>query len=134
MRRGGPGGCPLWMLDGDNAVTDEQYERFYELKNKSLDQVGPKMLDLMQTKRHLKDAMTQESIDEKAVKKMQAQIASLKSDIENIKMDGELQMMQILTAGQRKELRKAMIQGPKRPSGGMHHMMRKYMEKRESGR
>jgi len=148
--RGGPGGpgggpcpvggrgfgdCPLFMLDGENAVTDEQYEKLYDLKNKAMDQIGPKMLELMQAKRHLKDTLTSENIDEKAAKKLQNQITSAKSDIETIKLDGKLQAMQILTAAQRKELRKAMVQGPKRPpGGGMHHMMRKYMEKRESSK
>ena len=129
----GRGGCPLSLLDGENAVTSEQYEKLYALKNSVLDSRGPKMLELMTAKRHLRDELTRETIDERTVKKLQNQITSAKTDLSNLEMDSKLQMMQILTAAQRKELRKAMIEGPKRGWGGpgeMHHMMmRKWMEK-----
>lgn len=127
MGRGG-GGCPLRGLDGENALTDEQYEKMYELKNKTLDQIGPKMLELMTASRHLRDALTQENIDDKAVKKLQNQITGLKSDVETIKLNSKVELMQSLTAGQRKALRQAMIKGP----GGMRGMQHKrWGEKRE---
>ncbi|MBX3074673.1 Spy/CpxP family protein refolding chaperone [Candidatus Obscuribacterales bacterium] len=126
----GRGGCPLNMLEGENAVTSEQYEKLYSLKNSVLDARGPKMLELMTAKRHLRDELTRESIDEKAVKKLQNQIASAKSELTNLEMDSKLQMMQILTGAQRKELRKAMVEGPKRGGASpFHQMMRKMMEK-----
>lgn len=124
MRRGGPpggpghggpgrgGGCPLSMLDGENAVTDDQYEKLYDLKNRTMDQVGPKMLELCTASRHLKDVLTQETIDEKSAKKLQGQITALKADLEGIKLNSKMEMMQVLTGAQRKELRKAMIKGP----------------------
>ncbi|MDZ4834621.1 MAG: hypothetical protein SGJ27_12655 [Candidatus Melainabacteria bacterium] len=74
------GGCPLWMLDGENAVTDDQYEKLYDLKNRTLDQIGPKMLELHTASRHLRDALTQETIDEKSAKKLQSQITGLKAE------------------------------------------------------
>lgn len=129
----GRGGCPLNMLEGDNAVTPEQYEKLYALKNSVLDSRGPKVLEIATAKRHLRDELTRESIDEKAVKKLQNQITSAKNDLNVLEMDSKLQMMQILTGSQRKELRKAMVEGPKRGwggPGGMHHMMmKKWMEK-----
>lgn len=137
--RGGPGGrgrpgggpCPIMSLDGENAVTDEQFEKLYDLKNRTLDQIGPKMLELHTAQRHLRDALTQETIDEKAAKKLQSQITSLKADLEGIKLDAKMTMMQTLTGAQRKELRKKMMQGPGRcgPSG-RHHMMKKFMERK----
>jgi Spy/CpxP family protein refolding chaperone len=142
MRRGGcpvgggkRGGCPLNLLEGENAVTDDHYEKLYELKNRVMDQRGPKMLELMTAKRHLRDLLTQETIDDKAAKKLQNQIVAAKSDLNNLELDAKMSMMQILTGGQRKELRKLMVQGPKRgPGGGMHHLMRKYMERKEGGK
>lgn len=138
--RGGPGGRHhggghFSMLSGDNALTDDQYEKMYELKNRTLDQVGPKMLELHTAQRHLRDLLTQETIDEKAAKKLQSQITGLKADLEGIKLDAKLSAMQTLTAAQRKELRKAMLQGPKGRCGpggpgGHHMMMKKFMEKR----
>ncbi len=112
--RGGPGGgcCPLSMLDGENAVTDDQFEKLYALKNRTLDQLGPKMLELSTANRHLRDVLTQESIDDKSAKKLQGQITSLKADVEGIKLNSKMEMMQILTGAQRKELRKAMMKGP----------------------
>ncbi len=146
MRRGGPGGpgggwghrggpCPALMLEGENAITDDQYEKLYELKNRTLDQMGQKVLDLKTAERHLRDTLSQENIDEKAAKKLQSQIISLKSDIEGIKLDSKLSMMQIFTAAQRKEMRKSMIQGVGRKGrcgeGGHHMMMKKFMERKE---
>jgi Spy/CpxP family protein refolding chaperone len=131
----GRGGCPLYMLEGENAVTSEQYEKLYSLKNSVLDARGPKVLEIMTAKRHLRDELTRESIDEKAVKKLQNQITNAKHDLTVLEMDSKLQMMQILTGAQRKELRKAMVEGPKRGGGAspFHHMMRKMMEKGMEG-
>lgn len=130
------GGCPLFMLSGDNAVTDDQFEKLYDLRNRTLDQVGPKILDLHTAQRHLRDALTQETIDEKSAKKLQSQITGLKADLEGIKLDAKMSMMQILTGAQRKELRTAMIKGPMGrcgpgSPGGHHMMMKKYMEKKQ---
>jgi Spy/CpxP family protein refolding chaperone len=133
----GRGGCPLNMLEGENAVTDQQYEKLYALKNSVLDQRGPKILEISTAKRHLRDELTKDTIDEKAVKKLQNTITSAKNDLNILEMDSKLTMMQILTGAQRAELRKAMMQGPKGGPGGpggMHHMMmRKWMEKRGDG-
>lgn len=130
LRRGGD--CPLFMLDGENAVTDDQYEKLYQLKNRVMDQIGPKMLQLSVARRNLRDVLTAETIDDKAAKKLQTEIAGLKGDLESIKLDGKMSMMQILTAAQRKELRTAMIKGPGGRSGpSRHHMMKRFMERRE---
>lgn len=136
-RHHGGGDCPLMMLTGDNAVTDDQFEKLYDLKNRTLDQIGPKMLDMHSAQRHLRDALTQENIDEKAAKKLQSQITGLKADLEGIKLDAKMSMMQILTGAQRKELRLAMMKGGMRGRcgpggpGGHHMMMKKYMEKKQ---
>lgn len=131
--RGGPARCPMDFLSGDNALTDAQYEKLYQLRNSVMDQRGPKMLEIATAKRHLKDELTRESIDEKAVKKLQNQIISAKNDLTVLAYDSKLQMMQILTGAQRAELRKAMMQGPKARAGMPHMMMRKWMDRKGDG-
>ena len=128
MRGGhwGRGGCP-WL--GALDLSDDQYEKIYALKNSFLDKVGPKMLEIRTQERHLKDAMTQSSVDAKAARRMQDTINNLRADVSNIKLDNKLAVLDVFTAEQRKKIRDWMIKGGR----GMHHKgpgMR--MEKKDS--
>jgi len=135
MRRGlsmrgghwGRGGCP-WL--GALDLSDDQYERIYALKNSFLDKVGPKMLEIRTQERHLKDTMTQPSVDAKAARNMQDKINNLRADVSNIKLDNKLAVLDVLTAEQRKKIRDWMIKGGR----GMHHRggPHKMMEKKDS--
>ncbi len=118
----------MHALSGENALTDEQYEKIYELKNQTMDRLGPKMVELHAAMRHLKDQLTRENIDDKAVKRLQNQVSSLKSDIETIKIGSHIEMMESLTPAQRKALRHAMVRGPE---GMRREMMKKWHEKRK---
>ncbi|MBX9694643.1 MAG: periplasmic heavy metal sensor, partial [Cyanobacteria bacterium] len=108
---GGPGGrghCgPMGCLSGENALTDEQRERMYQLKNKMLDEMGPKMAQYSSAKRHLRDVLTQESIDSKEADRLQKQIIALKTDMETMKLSSKAEMAQVLTGSQRKAIRQA---------------------------
>ncbi len=102
---GGGGGC----LSGENALTDEQREQIYDLKNKMLDELGPKMAAYGSAKRHLRDVLTQETIDSSQADKLQKQIIALKSDMETLKLSNRTEMAKVLTGSQRKALRQAMM-------------------------
>ncbi|HIA54444.1 MAG TPA: periplasmic heavy metal sensor [Candidatus Melainabacteria bacterium] len=126
MRCGG-GGCPmLGALD----LSDDQYEKFYALKNSFLDKVGPKMLEIRTHERHLKDLMTQTSVDAKAARNLQDKINGLKADVANMKLDNRLAMHDVLNEEQRKKIRDWVIKGGR----GMHHRggPRLKMEKKDS--
>jgi hypothetical protein len=66
--RGGMRGCPAMSHGGgfmgmrDLDLTDDQYEKFYALKNSFMDKVGPKMFEIRTNERHLKDLLTQTSV------------------------------------------------------------------------
>ncbi|MGD9683785.1 MAG: Spy/CpxP family protein refolding chaperone [Candidatus Obscuribacterales bacterium] len=127
-------GCGIAsVLEGDNAITDEQRESLYKLKNQLLDEIGPKCLAYASQKRALKDAMTQSELSEKSVQKMIDSIASLKSDMTRIKLSYKLKAAQVFTPEQRKALHMAMIKG----CGHRHMhsgMMRMMMMRKMMGR
>ncbi|MBK9142455.1 MAG: Spy/CpxP family protein refolding chaperone [Candidatus Melainabacteria bacterium] len=113
------------VLEGDNAITDDQRESLYKLKNQLLDEIGPKCLAYASQKRALKDAMTQSELSEKSIQKMIDGIASLKSDMTRIKLSYKLKAAQVFTPEQRKALHMAMIKGcgHKHMHSGMMRMM-----------
>lgn len=132
LKRWSGHGCGISsVLSGENAITDEQYEKYYQLKMKMMDEMGPLKVELMSKKRHLRDLLTREEIDTKEVKKMNDRVASLKKEMTAMKLDYKLQMAQVLTGAQRQELRKAML----KHKGGYGHgrsssLMRSWMMKR----
>lgn len=123
---GGGVGCPmLGALD----LTDDQYEKFYALKNSFMDKVGPKMLEVRTNERHLKDLMTQTNVDAKAARNLQDKINGLKADLANMKLENRLAMHDVLNDEQRKKIRDWVVKGGR----GMHHRggMRMKMEKKD---
>ncbi|HMY54320.1 MAG TPA: periplasmic heavy metal sensor [Candidatus Obscuribacter sp.] len=115
------GGCPL--MKGENALTDEQFEKMYSLKNAMLDKVGPKMAELSSLERQLKDVLTGASIDAKRANDLKNKITQAKSDLASIKVEHQIAMAETLTAEQRKALRQAMVKGSMSPMGGKGKMM-----------
>ena len=119
---GGMRGCPMGrVLDGDNAITDEQYERMHVLKNAMLDKMGPKMAEMSSLSRQLRDALGSATIDSKKVNDLRNRISAAKTDLSNIKLDHMIAMADVFTPAQRVELHKAMIKSPMGMMGGRHH-------------
>lgn len=100
---------PLGMLTGANALTDDQYEKMYTIRNETMDAVAPKQLALRQAMRNLFDALAKADQDTARIKSLQSQIASLKADISSAELSKLVQMSQVLTADQRKAIHNGMI-------------------------
>jgi Spy/CpxP family protein refolding chaperone len=100
------GGCPVFgSLKGDAALTDEQWEKMHSLKNEFLDKLGPKMVESMSLERHLKDVLTSGDIDLKKANELKGKLASVKTELANLKIDNQIKAMAILTPEQRKAIR-----------------------------
>src|ERR1700733_13635164 len=56
---------PFGALQGPLALTSDQYERLYSLKNQSMDANGSKMLQLHQLHRQLRDSLASADFDPK---------------------------------------------------------------------
>ncbi len=106
------------FLKGDAAVTDDQYEKLYQLRGDFMDKFAPKMLEVMTLKRHLKDALTSADIDGSKVNDLKKQMASAVQDLTNMKIDNEIAKMKVYTPEQRKHLRLAMMKCPGLSGGG----------------
>jgi len=85
--------------------TDEQKEKLYEMKNKLLTESGPKKLALKEQQRQLKDLLTKETIDRKAIQDTQSKINSLRTDLANVHLAFRMDMQEQLTPEQRKAMR-----------------------------
>lgn len=107
---GGPGG-PFAFLQGDLALTDEQFEKLFQIKNQFLDKAGPKMLELTSSRRELKDYLTRPQLDKVKIKELQNRINDSRAALANLCLDEKLSALAVLTEEQRKELRKRIIQG-----------------------
>lgn len=86
-------------------LSDAQKEKFFEIKNKMLADAGPKKVALAEQKRALKDLLTKETIDRKAVQSTQDKINSLKTELANVMIASRLDMSEELTPEQRKVVR-----------------------------
>ncbi|MBX9668807.1 MAG: Spy/CpxP family protein refolding chaperone [Candidatus Obscuribacterales bacterium] len=85
--------------------TDEQKEKFYEMKNKMLSEVGPKKVALAEEQRLLKDLLTQDSLDRKAILGAQDKINSLRTALANVHLAYRMDIQAQLTPEQRKAIR-----------------------------
>lgn len=110
------GSCPY--LEGENKLTDEQFEKFYQIKNRMKDDMGGKMLEMGRLRRQFCDELNRESIDAKAVSKLEDRMAALKAETSKVFTSAAVEMMNVLTPEQRKILRQKMIRG-----GSMGHSM-----------
>lgn len=110
---------PFAVLRGDLALSNDQYQQLYSIKEATADSLGPKKLELHTTFRNLMDALGAGSQDTAKIKSLQDRVASLKSDITNLETGKLVQMSQVLTADQRSAIHMAMIKASL--CGGMHH-------------
>jgi Spy/CpxP family protein refolding chaperone len=117
---GGPGavgrgmgraGSPLAALQGELALTDEQYEKLFSIKKQFLNDAGPKMLALKSSERDLRDLLSQPSLDKQKVKDLQSRVNDQKAELANLKLDKKLSGLDVLTNEQRKEIRLQMLKG-----------------------
>ncbi|HEY9714640.1 MAG TPA: periplasmic heavy metal sensor [Chroococcales cyanobacterium] len=97
------------ILTGALALTDDQYQRFYDLKQSYLDAVGPRVLQKRTLERHLKNELIATDIDTKKVKDIERDLNSVKADLANQRIDHLIAMSQILTPDQRKAIHTAII-------------------------
>jgi len=117
------GGGPFSVLQGDLALSDDQAEKLYALKNDFCDKAGPKMLELRTYKRQMKDLMMRPTIDRQQVLALQDKINANKVALCTMKTEKKLNALEVLTTEQRAALRREMIKGcPLK--GKMHHHMR----------
>lgn len=101
--------CPY--LEGENKLTDEQFEKFYQIKNKMKDDMGTKMLEMSKLRRQFCDELNRESIDAKAISKLEDRMALLKAETSKVFTGAAVEMMNVLTPEQRKSLRQRMVRG-----------------------
>jgi Spy/CpxP family protein refolding chaperone len=115
QEHGGPGGREPWKghhpgpLSGVNALTDEQYEKLYALRNAFLNTVGPKMSEIGRLHRELKDSLLASDIDSKRVGDLSSRLMALRSEVAQAKMNRLIASAQVLTADQRHALHSDMI-------------------------
>ena len=114
-------------LSGANALTDDQYEKLYSLRNQFMDSQSSKYAQLGVLHRQLKDSLAASDFDAKRSASIASKITSLKSEIDAAKMDRLIASAQVLTSDQRKALHEhmirhaAMIPGMAGPLGHGHH-------------
>jgi Spy/CpxP family protein refolding chaperone len=92
-----------------NALTDEQYEKLYALRNAFLNTVGPKMSEIGRLHRELKDSLLASDIDSKRVGDLSSRLMALRSEVAQAKMNRLIASAQVLTADQRHALHSDMI-------------------------
>jgi len=114
-------GVPFASLEGEHALTDEQYEKLFALKNQFLDKVGPKLAEAMASERDLRDLMTRPQPDRAKIKELQTRINGQKAELANARLDYRLASLDVLTEEQRKEMRRQVIKG----GMGLKEMIRK---------
>lgn len=120
IARGGFAG-PLGGLN----LTDEQYEKLFALRRDNAGKSAARMGELMSLHMTLQDLMMQPELDRAKITATQSRINALKTELANQRLDDKLAMMSILTADQRREMRRNMLQrmggfhgGPGRGFGG----------------
>ena len=118
------------VLTGPLAVTDDQFEKLYALRNSYLDTIGPKALQLGQLHRKLRDVLSSPTLDAKAASDIGSRINALKSEMGQARLDRMIASAQVLTSDQRKALHDKMIRhaveegmehGGMHGHGGHHH-------------
>ena len=116
---------PLSALKGNLALTDDQYEKLYALKNQFADQVAAKAVEMGTLHRKLRDAMSAPNFDAKAVADMGSRLNALHSDIAAAKLSRMIASAQVLTPEQRKAIHDEMVhhavESMGEHHGGMHH-------------
>jgi len=102
-------------------LTDEQREKIYKLKNNLIDSVGSKRLELGKEKRHLRDLLSQQTIDKSAITSTHDKINKLSAEISNARLDFQIAMAQELTPEQRQKIRYKSLGKKHHKEGKRHH-------------
>jgi hypothetical protein len=127
---GGHHRCSLSMLEGPNALSDDQYQKLYDIKGQFIANIVPKGLNVYMLIHKMKDLLTASDTDTKAVKDLERQISSATSDISMTVMDSIVSASQVLTPEQRKELHRQMIRSTFGGGGqSKHHTEAPHPEK-----
>jgi Spy/CpxP family protein refolding chaperone len=112
---------PLTMLEGANALTDDQYQKLYDIKGQFIANIVPKGLNMYMLSRRMQDLLTAADIDTRAVKDLEKEISSAVSDLSMTVTDSIVSADQVLTPEQRKELHRQMIRSTLGGGGPDHH-------------
>jgi Spy/CpxP family protein refolding chaperone len=113
--------CPLAMLDGPNALSDDQYQKLYDIKGQFIATIVPKGLNMYVLIHKMQDLLTASDTDTKAVKDLEKQISSAASDLSMTVMDSIVSVDQVLTPEQRRELHRRMIRSTFGGGGQRQH-------------
>lgn len=100
---------PLSALHGPLALTNEQCEKLYALRNDFLDQNIEKMVKLGKLRRQLMESLASANPDSKRSADIAAQITSAKADLERAKLDRLIASANVLTPEQRTAIHEQMI-------------------------
>lgn len=104
---------------GRMKFSEDQLEKIYSLKNKLADETGSTVAELGKQKRHLKDLLTQPSLDRAAVQSTQDKINKLQADLSNASLAFKMDLFEQFTPEQKQALRyKSMKRGH---MGGFKH-------------
>ena len=110
---GGPGGhMPHHGHHGkfdSLSLTDDQYEQMFKIKRDTMARMGAKFSEMMAMHMELRDAMLQPELNKVKLTAIQNRINALQNDISTIRFDSEVNTMAVLTAEQRKDLRREMV-------------------------
>lgn len=96
-------------LNGPLAVTNDQFEKIFAIKNQAAEQITPKVVDLIAAKREMRDAMTELNLDKSRVLGLQAKINGDKDAIANVKVATKLDELGVLTPDQRQQIRQSFV-------------------------
>jgi Spy/CpxP family protein refolding chaperone len=121
----------MGMLD----LSDEQMEKMVALKDKYCLDVASKKAELKSLFHQMMNTMTEAKVDKKQAGDLHKKIATIKSDLSDLRFDYTLQAAELLTEEQRKIARHAMLSHQlmggfgfghsKRHHHGSHHSMSK---------
>jgi Spy/CpxP family protein refolding chaperone len=119
---GGPGGHGGMMMRrghgspfADLNLTDDQYEKLWAIKRDSAGRSAGKFGEMMAAEMQLHDLMLQPEIDRTKIMALQGRVNAIKTELSNERLENKIAAMNVLTAEQRKDLRRNMLQ---RMSGG----------------
>ncbi len=84
------------------------------------DDMGNKMVEMSKLRRQFCDELNRESIDAKAISKLEDRMAALKGETSKVFTGAALEMMNVLTPEQRKILRQKMVRGSSMGMGMGH--------------
>lgn len=107
------------LFPKEQALTDDQWEKLYQVSKEFNDKSAPKMFELQQASSSLKDALMAVDVDRSKATSLQNKINGLHGDLASLKLDKKLAMLAVLTPDQRKVLHERFLK-----MAVMHDFMR----------